>query len=159
MTATKIKVVIWLIGKLSFISALYQFTTSDEFKDYELDRAAFDVKHMQLMEERTNLKFPKDTIGLNLYNKRNTIDPEIFAKLEIPADSLDEFEKQIKERNEEIANLTISGDIEWLKWWQCNKSKNIRIDKCYYCNNRLEHVILCYENNHWVLYIADLAGG
>ena len=122
--------------------------------DYSLDKATFDERHIEMLKKRTGIKLPKGTKGLNLFSKSNTIDPEIFAKLEIPKASVDNIVTQLAGFNRAMGIMDDTNDA--LDWW--TPPKTMRMDNNYFHDGALINVIFCRENKRWILYIECLSG-
>jgi hypothetical protein len=141
--------------KQSFIMALlaasalicYANYSDKEFTDYSLDEKSFDKSHMEMLAERTGLKFPQGTKGLNLFNNGYRIDPEVYAKLEIPKGSVDDIVTQLETHKRAFDTITY-GSKPKLDWWTPSKKMRMADNYDHFADksNFIIDYIFCREN-------------
>lgn len=116
-----------------------------------LDSQSFDVDALKMVEDKTDLRLPTGTKGLNLLYHGERIDPAFVAKLKIQEESHELIFKEL----EHIPNLSgaISGShSEEVTWWTPRQG-TIHVERLYVTNGCCVHALLSKENNGLFLYL------
>ncbi|HEX5399049.1 MAG TPA: hypothetical protein VFY06_08380 [Verrucomicrobiae bacterium] len=123
----------------------------NDTSDYELNAASFDVKHLKLVESETGIVLPPDSQGQNFLWRGRQIDPSFLAKIAITNKSVNAFTNQVgRLPNQEInVNAPTTAGVAW---WHPSKG-TIAVEKTYIRKACYVHVIVCQENQVWVLYV------
>jgi hypothetical protein len=116
-----------------------------------LDSQTFDADTLKMVEDKTCLRLPTGTKGLNLLYHGERIDPSFIAKLKVQEGS----HQLVLNELENIRNLSgaISGShSEEVTWWTPSKG-TIYVERLYVTNGCYVHALLSNEKNCWYLYI------
>jgi len=114
---------------------------------YEVHEKSFGAKKLKMIEERTGLRFPDGTRGLNM-----VVDEDramcFAAKILIPELAYEPFARQIMEMKAKAGymDLTITNN---LSWWH----PSVDTRKLYGDTTDGLEIYLCREDGQWVLYV------
>jgi len=134
-----------------FFASAVAFVVTGCGGNYSLDKKAFTAEKLKMVEQRTGVTFPAGSQGLNMFYKGEPMDPYFVAKIQIPQASHEQLLKRIEQiRNEEIH---VSGSVTTnLPWWTPSKEAT-RMERQFKLNGDYVHLVLCEENDRWVLYL------
>lgn len=120
--------------------------------DYELDEKSFNAKSLELVRERTGLMIPTNAHGLNMFYSGRHVDPWFLAKIEIPASSAEVFMKGLEQFPSPTRHATNPISEKRPAWWGPLET-TIRSDRSFIRSNSAVHLLLCYEDGRWILYV------
>src|SRR5436190_21986345 len=125
--------------------------------NYSLDKKSFTGEKLKMVEQHTGVTLPAGSQGLNMFYKGEPIDPYFVAKIEIPQASHEQLLKRIEQiRDEEIH---VSGAVTTnLPWWKLSRGMT-RVERRFKLNGDYVHLVLCEENDRWILEVIGNRGG
>jgi len=126
----------------------------DEHRDlteYNLDESSFDAEAMAKIEQESGVDLPDDAKGLALYHIP-PIDPIVFAKIEIPANSQEEVAKQIRELAFSGTHFPKELANDRCNWWPA-APKNVVNSKQAFNNGYYIELYFVKEEDEYILYI------
>ena len=80
---------------LAVCVAVVSCSGHSDLTEYSLDESSFDAEAMAKIEQESGLKIPAEAKGLAFY-QIPPIDPIIFAKIKMPAESQSSLVKQVE---------------------------------------------------------------
>lgn len=140
-----------LLLVLTAILMLSSCSRSRWTREFELDDKTFDAEAMKMVETDSGLKLPAGAKGLNFHFKP-PIDPAFVAKIEIPADSRENLQKQIEAIKNEPINR--SGALSTKVTWWSPPAGSILIDRQGKQADWVYlRVVLTHEGGRYFLYV------
>jgi len=122
-----------------------------ESTECDLNEADFDREGLDLIEKSTGLDFPEGAKGLR-FRYKPPIDPIVFAKIEIPADSRELIAEQIGALTLKELHFPKDFANDICEWWPSTPEhvllSRLANNKGYYIE-----IYLVTEEEHLILYI------
>jgi hypothetical protein len=132
---------------LVFLLSLLTFGCSDT---YQYDEQSFDEKMLQMVGERTGIKFPQGSHGLAMIHNKG-LNQEFVAKIGIPTASQENLADQIGQISD--VNMTICNSMmDKVNWWK-PLDTIVLLQKTYLENHNTVQVFLCQTGNQIILYV------
>lgn len=120
--------------------------------DYTLDAKTFDPKALAMVQDDTGLTLPPGSHGSNLYYEGSHLDPEFYARIELPDSEGQAFANQLAKIPD--SNVESAGPaLKKVPWWMPSTASVVVKRTFTPKAGAFARVTLCKENDLWILYI------
>ena len=138
-----------LVGLFLGLLIISVYWIARDLTEYSLNEYTFDAGAMAKIERESGIDLPDDAQGLSFHHIP-PIDPIVFAKIEIPA----ETEELMKERIGALDGYSFPEDFanDSCEWWPA-APENVVLSKQAFSNGHYVQLHLVKEKERLILYI------
>ena len=90
-------------------------SSAEDLTDYSRDRDSFSQSDIELIQTKTGVDFPEESIGLNMLYDKKSVDSILIAKLSVANESSKSLLDQLEAMKD--GHRLSSGKTEGLEWW------------------------------------------
>lgn len=122
---------------------------SDGIKN--LDERSFTKKALEMVSQRSGIKLPDGTRGINLVYQEHFVDDSFVVKVQLPVSSKDSLMKNIQGFRDEECD--VDNPLSKKVLWWCPSEKTLLIKRQYSIGTCFVRVFLCNEGGLLMLYL------